>query len=628
MLAEEDGEADASAAQTDDAAVAEGDAADRAENGSSSEKADDAPTIEQIFTLARQQNFTLVSKLLESYALDWSSKDEDEHSFLHWAALVGSTDFVKTAVVQKGVHVDALAGNKQTPLMWAALRGHVETARALLDLNAGVAARDSLGATPLMIAIQHKQYSMVLLLVHRAKKVRIDLLGDSDKNGCTSAHWAAYKGDETSLKLLDYFGADMLALDNSKMQPLHRAVSASQACVLKLLVDKKSDLTARTKDGNTALDIAEKHDDKGMVMLLKQYMKSSENGKSNSVMDDQAIVAMEEGSKSEANEKSKKKESFMKEVTKDKVMQKAFPVFWLVCVSLAVFQYIMDLRPLGQRVAPVASLLFELGVPASLLLFLLTSKGDPGIVRPKAPGQTGVEELMKLLDGEIPVANSVFGQADAEPSISRLCTTSWVLKDMRTKYCAQTGACVRDFDHYCVWLNCAIGRGNHRQFVFLALAEFFTQVCHLYLLWNLATEVVAYQTFGSWILAVFTGYPLMAIIAIAHTITAPWVLMLTLHQGRLITQNLTTNEMMNMHRYDHFWAVKQVMPGRLQKTYHNPFHKGNAWRNCLDFWWYRNRSETMPFPDADLMPMSAVAGMQGVMTGGCQSQQCNKCPNH
>eukprot|EP00929_Paragymnodinium_shiwhaense_P034330 TRINITY_DN18703_c0_g1_i1.p1 TRINITY_DN18703_c0_g1~~TRINITY_DN18703_c0_g1_i1.p1 ORF type:complete len:615 (+),score=115.78 TRINITY_DN18703_c0_g1_i1:87-1931(+) len=582
-----------------------------------------APNIEQVFTLARQQNFTLATKLLDSYGLDWKAEDEDGHTFLHWAALVGNTDFCKVAL-EKGIPVDALAHNKQTPLMWAVLRGQMGTARTLLDAKASLTLHDSLGATPVMIAVQHKQYSMVLLLIHRAKKSKIDhtVLADGDKNGCTAMHWAAYKGDETGLKLLDYFGADMLALDNASMLPLHRAVSASQACVLKLLVEKKSDLTARNKDGNTVLDIAEKHDDKAMMMLLKNYMKASEENGS-----DQAIAAMEEGVKEQAK-KDKKKDGFMKEMTKDKVMQKAFPVFWLVCVSLAVFQYIMDLRPTGQKIAPIASMLFELGVPMSLLLFVLTAKGNPGIVKPKGPGQTGVEELMKILDGEVPLSNSVFkNQPDEEPSISRLCTTSWVLKDMRTKYCAQTGACVREFDHYCVWLNCAIGRDNHRQFVFLALSEFFTQICHLYLLWHLTTAIVPYQTFGSWIMALTAGYPLMALIAIAHTITAPWVFMLTLHQARLITQNLTTNEMMNMHRYEHFWALKQTMPGRLQKVFHNPFHKGSLWRNCLDFWWYRNRSEVMPLPSDDMMPLSAMQGMGVTMGNHCQSGSCqsSKC---
>merc|ERR1719396_173489 len=55
--------------------------------------------------------------------------------------------------------------------------------------------------------------------------------------------------------------------------------------------------------------------------------------------------------------------------------------------------------------------------------------------------------------------------------LSRLCTTTWVLKGLRSKYCTQTGAVIDEFDHYCIWLNCAIGKNNHRPFICLALAE-------------------------------------------------------------------------------------------------------------------------------------------------------------
>merc|ERR1719223_2161906 len=103
---------------------------------------------------------------------------------------------------------------------------------------------------------------------------------------------------------------------------------------------------------------------------------------------------------------------------------------------------------------------------------------DPGKLPARTKGSSGVEELMRALDTD--------GPSNSMPDLSRLCTTTWVLKDLRTKYCAQTEACVREFDHYCVWLNCAIGRGNHRQFVFLACIEWLTQICHLYLLYNVA----------------------------------------------------------------------------------------------------------------------------------------------
>merc|ERR1719428_2050039 len=101
-----------------------------------------------------------------------------------------------------------------------------------------------MGATALIIAVQHRQYLAMLLMMHRAGQ---DILGDVDKNACSAAHWAAYKGDETALKLLDYFGADLKALDSQKMLPLHRAVCASQVSVVKFLLDKKSDLNARNE---------------------------------------------------------------------------------------------------------------------------------------------------------------------------------------------------------------------------------------------------------------------------------------------------------------------------------------------------------------------------------------------
>merc|ERR1712217_517227 len=103
--------------------------------------------------------------------------DDDGHSLLHWGALVGNSMFCKVALA-KGNPVDALANNQQTPLMWAVLKNHIQTARVLIDAKAELQAHDSLGATPLMIAIQHKNYHSVLLLMSRGKdKIVLDTDG-------------------------------------------------------------------------------------------------------------------------------------------------------------------------------------------------------------------------------------------------------------------------------------------------------------------------------------------------------------------------------------------------------------------------------------------------------------------
>lgn len=556
---------------------------------------DNAPKASDIFMLARQQNFSVATKLLDAYPRLWKERDDDGHSLLHWAALVGAKDMVILALAN-GVPVDCQANNLQTPLMWAVLRGHTHTARVLLENNADMRIKDSLGATALIISIQHACYGSMLLLLHRGDKA--SLMAESDKNGCTSAHWAAYKGDLTALRLLEYFKADLLTFDNQSMQPIHRAVFGSQVQVVEFLVERKADTMHRNADGKNCIDIAESQGDLGMQALFKRLAK-------NKKLDNSIAIKDESSSSSAKGKKGGFAESMQNAIQKDKSMQKIFPCFWLVMVSLASFQYLMDLRATSYSVAPIVSMLFEIGVPFTLAIFAYTALMDPGKVAPKTPGNSGVEEIMKALDS--PDEHVV--------DMSRLCTTTWVLKGLRSKYCTQTGAVIEEFDHYCIWLNCAIGKNNHRPFILLAIAECLTQVCHIYLCWSMAKELVTVPGFGSWIFGVCTGYPLLAIVFIVHCITAPWVFMLFLHQSRLVATNLTTNEMMNAGRYEHFWTHVTTVPGRMQKSYRNPFNKGGMLKNCLDFWWLRNRRS---FGPSDVINAAA----------SCQKQCCNHSHGH
>lgn len=532
-----------------------------------------------VFMLARQQNFTVLVKILKDFPDLWRGRDEDGHSLMHWASLVGNLDFVKDALNQD-LPVDAAATNEQTPLMWACLRGHTPVARVLLDAKANISWQDSLGATPLMISLQHQQYGCALLLVHRGDKAK--LMSDCDKNGCTSAHWAAYKGDLMALRLADYFDADLHKADNAGMQPLHRAASQFHVPVIKFLVEKDADLTATNRDGKTCLQIAEANNDIHMQSVLK-HLEKGQKQKKEASKSGNLVQDIESGMPADPKQGDKAKKQGMLAVArsegmqgifKDKQMHIVFPLFWLVCVSMATFEYIVDMRQAAYVAIPRAALAFELGVPLSLLAFARTALGDPGKLAARVKGNSAVEELMRKLD--------TVGATSLD--LSRLCTTTWVLKDLRTKYCAQTGACVEEFDHYCIWLNCAIGKKNHRPFIVLALLEFLTQVAFIVAAFYVSRELVPVQSYTGWPIQVLLSYPLLTIITILHCLTAPWVLMLLLHQLRLVATNMTTNEMMNAHRYEHFWITNGMT-----KAFRNPFDKGGKVRNCLDFFWYKNR---------------------------------------
>merc|ERR550532_721290 len=90
---------------------------------------------------------------------------------------------------------------------------------------------------------------------------------------------------------------------------------------------------------------------------------------------------------------------------------------------------------------------------------------------------------------------------------------------------------------------------------------------------------------------VATQYPLLALVSALHTITAPGIVLLTVNQLRLIAFNMTTNEMINMMRYSHFWQETENAVGQKRKSFRNPFNKGSVPRNCIDFWWTRRRGD-------------------------------------
>jgi len=470
-----------------------------------------------------------------------------------------------------GVEADIQASNHQTPLMWAIVRGQIKAAKFLLEAGADAFAQDSMGATPLILAVQHNQIAAMLLLF--ARYDRVDLVRQRDSKGCTACHWAAYKGNIGCLKLLEYFDADFSVVDSEKMTPLHRAVQAMKDQeVFEFLLDRQVDPSAKDEKGHTAMEMAKQANPRTAFIILSKLLEekpADAMGVDPEVCYDNIYVR-------------KKKDEM--DVWRDRARYNAPATFWIMCVSLALFEYLTDLRPLVYDQSPIAALAFELGVPTSLLLFYSVMFSDPGKVPTRFKGNSAVEEVLQVLREN----------ADSEvPDVDRLCLSTWVMKGLRTKYCKFTKACVEDFDHFCGWINVAIGKGNHRRFIFLAAAEVTTQILHFYLcVMVLATQITA-DSIRDWLYNAVMQWPLVCLMMVVQGFSAPGILFLLGAHLMMIVQNVTTNEQMNVHRYKHFW--EEVVEGETKrKVFKNPFHKGNAFRNCLDFWWTKRRGEVGP----------------------------------
>ncbi|CAK0795448.1 unnamed protein product [Prorocentrum cordatum] len=143
-------------------------------------------------------------------------------------------------------------------------------------------------------------------------------------------------------------------------------------------------------------------------------------------------------------------------------------------------------------------------------------------------------------------------------SMQRLCTTTWVFKGPRTKYCKNTGACVDEFDHWCVWLNNSVGRGNHRPFVCLAAVEVSTQYCHLLLCFVVLRSSLQLEGAGplTWFSIVATNQPITLLVCMVQCLTAPMIHILVTQQLFYVAVNKTTNEAINAKRYGLIRAMR------------------------------------------------------------------------
>merc|ERR1712079_747254 len=151
---------------------------------------------------------------------------------------------------------------------------------------------------------------------------------------------------------------------------MDRAVSASQAGAVDFLLKARADPMLRNQEGKNCLEIAEAQENKRMQSLLQNLMKKMEFSSLDKSDSGESGLSPKAG--------GQEKQSIFKALFKDKAAQKFFPIFWIVCVSLATFEYLTDLRIKGYEVAPTASLLFELGVPISLIMFAWIVLADPG----------------------------------------------------------------------------------------------------------------------------------------------------------------------------------------------------------------------------------------------------------
>ena len=153
-----------------------------------------------------------------------------------------------------------------TPLHYAAERGHKDLAELLLANKADVNAMSERGRTPLYEAISYGHKEMMELLL--ANKADINA---RTEDGATPLSAAALMNNKEAVKYLLANGADVNARDNDGETPLFNAADNGYMEVAKLLLDNKAEVNVRDNKGLTPLRHAVDYGYKDVAKLLRQH---------------------------------------------------------------------------------------------------------------------------------------------------------------------------------------------------------------------------------------------------------------------------------------------------------------------------------------------------------------------
>lgn len=174
-------------------------------------------------------------------------------------AAKGETARVKE-LLDKGVNVNMLGNDRNTPIMEAAYGGHLATVKLLLDHGADLSARKNDGATPSGLA--------------HGKEV-IEMLKD-----VSELVDASTRGNSQAVKELIDKGTPVNGLDKFGHSALTEACWGGKTEIVKLLLEKGADPNIKKSDGETPLSLAtgQKHDD--IVKLLNDAIARKAKGTS------------------------------------------------------------------------------------------------------------------------------------------------------------------------------------------------------------------------------------------------------------------------------------------------------------------------------------------------------------
>lgn len=220
-------------------------------------------------------------RLLVDHGADVNAQSKMGRTPLLVAAYTNGASETVKFLLSKGVRVNAADTSGITPLIAAANVNDSTTAKLLIDQGADINARANIGqpATPLMAAAHNGNAELVRLLLARSASVNVPSMPSSNRvnNGIvqfgsvTALHQGVASGSAEVVKLVLEAGAKADAQDMRGMTPLMFSLATDRPNIeiIRMLLQKDSDVATRSKVGESALDWARKFQHPGVMAELK-----------------------------------------------------------------------------------------------------------------------------------------------------------------------------------------------------------------------------------------------------------------------------------------------------------------------------------------------------------------------
>ena len=220
----------------------------------------------EIHEAAAEGDLARVSAVLADRPDAGLDRDERNDTPLHLAAVNGHTEVVRL-LLEAGVPVYIGDNEESSALDVAASRGHVDVVELLIASGANVRRHDLLGMTALHFATYNGQREVAEILIDRGAD-----LGAQTRNGSTPLHGAAYNGSLSLIELLLDRGADIDVRNGALYTPLLSATAGTAGRdAVELLLSRGADVYDRNNRGETALIMAARADKRDVAELLLDY---------------------------------------------------------------------------------------------------------------------------------------------------------------------------------------------------------------------------------------------------------------------------------------------------------------------------------------------------------------------